>query len=144
MLKLGNNNNQVTAVVKKICDTYKINPLEGVLSHRMKRDIIDGLEVIINKTDVEQKVDTREFLHGDMFGFDTIVSTGEGKAKETTMKTLIYKRAVETTYKLKFDSSRKLLSVVENNFYTFPFSYNQFDNIEENIQMKTDIVTIFH
>jgi len=56
------------------------------------------------------------------------------------MKASVYKRAVETTYKLKADSSRKLLSVVEKNFYTFPFSLNQFDNIEENIVMKTEIV----
>jgi hypothetical protein len=82
MFKLGTTNNQVTDVVKIICDTYKVNAVEGVLSHRMKRDIIDGLEVIINKATVEQKVDQREFAFGDIFGFDTIVSTGEGKPKE--------------------------------------------------------------
>jgi curved DNA binding protein len=82
MLKCGNTNNQVTDVVKRICDTYKVNPVEGVLSHRMKRDIIDGLEVIINKATIDQKVDQREFAFGDIFGFDTIVSTGEGKPRE--------------------------------------------------------------
>jgi hypothetical protein len=82
MLKCGNTNNQVTDVVKRICESYKVNPVEGVLSHRMKRDIIDGLEVIINKATVEQKVDLREFAFGDIFGFDTLVSTGEGKPKE--------------------------------------------------------------
>jgi len=82
MLKCGTTNNQVTDVVKRICDTFKVNPVEGVLSHRMKRDIIDGLEVIINKSTIDQKVDTREFAHGDIFGFDTLVSTGEGKPKE--------------------------------------------------------------
>jgi hypothetical protein len=48
----------------------------------MKRDIIDGLEVIINKATIDQKVDQREFAFGDIFGFDTIVSTGEGKPRE--------------------------------------------------------------
>ena len=52
---------------------------------------------------------------------------------------MIFKRAVETTYKLKFESSRKLLSVVENNFFTFPWAFNVFDNVEENIVMKTDV-----
>ncbi len=82
MLKLKNTNNQVTEVIRKICDSYKVSPLEGVLSHRMKRDIVDGLETVINKSTVEQKVENREFAHGDIFGFDTIISSGEGKAKE--------------------------------------------------------------
>jgi len=87
MLKCGNTNHQVTDVVKKICDSYKVNPVEGVLSHRMKRDIIDGLEVIINKSTYDQNVEVREFAFGDIFGFDTLVSTGEGKPKEVTIFT---------------------------------------------------------
>jgi hypothetical protein len=48
----------------------------------MKRDIIDGLETIINKTTIEQRVDQRNFAFGDVFGMDVIASTGEGKPKE--------------------------------------------------------------
>ena len=40
-------NNKITEIIAKICDEYKVNPIEGVLSHRMKRDIIDGLETIL-------------------------------------------------------------------------------------------------
>ena len=104
-----------------------MNPIEGVLSHRMKRDIIDGLETIINKKTIDQNVDERKFEHGDVFGLAVIVSTGEGKPKETGIKTSIYKRALETTYKLRIYSGRRLLSVVENNFYSFPFSFSAFD-----------------
>ncbi len=104
----------------------------------MKRDIIDGMECIINKSTFEQKVDDRQFEHGDVFGMDVIVSTGEGKPKETGIKTTVYKRALETTYKLRTDSGRKLLSVVENNFYSFPFSFNVFDK-EDNLKLKAPI-----
>ena len=131
-------NNNITEAISKICKDYNVNPIEGVLSHRMKRDIIDGLETIINKSTVDQKVDERKFEHGDVFGFSVIVSTGEGKPKETTIKTSIYKRALETTYKLRTDSGRRLLSVVENNFYSFPFSFSAFDK-EENIKLKQKI-----
>jgi curved DNA binding protein len=137
-----NNNYDVTNIIKTVCDSYKVTPVEGVLSHRMKRDIIDGVETIINHATYDQKVDQRNFEHGDVFGLDVIVSTGEGKPKETEMRVSIFKRAVETTYKLKTDSSRKLLSIVEQNFHTFPFSFNVFDN-EENLQMKNAIVSIF-
>ena len=131
-------NNDVTNAISKICTDYKVNPIEGVLSHRMKRDIIDGLETIINKSTPDQRVDERKFEHGDVFGLAVIVSTGEGKPKETTIKTSIYKRALETTYKLRTDSGRRLLSVVENNFYSFPFSFSSFDK-EENIKLKQKI-----
>ena len=133
-----NTNNKVTDTISQICTDYKVNPIEGVLSHRMKRDIIDGLETIINKSTLDQKVDERKFEHGDVFGLAVIVSTGEGKPKETTIKTSIYKRALETTYKLRTDSGRRLLSVVENNFYSFPFSFSAFDK-EENIKLKQKI-----
>ena len=135
-----NNNYDVTNTVKTVADSYKVTPVEGVLSHRMKRDIIDGMETIINSATFDQKVDQRNFEHGDVFGLDVIVSTGEGKPKETTIKTSVYKRALETTYKLKTESGRKLLSVVEHNFHTFPFSFNAFDN-EEALGFKTKIVS---
>lgn len=133
-LKVDRTNDEVTKNTKSVCDAYSVNPVEGVLSHRMRRDIIDGFETIINKSSNEHKVDSRKFEHGDVFGVDVLVSSGEGKPKESTsIRTTIYKRALETTYKLKIDSSRKLLSVVEHNFFNFPFSLNAFDN-EENIK----------
>lgn len=136
------NNYDVTNTIATVAGAYKVTPVEGVLSHRMKRDIIDGMETIINHSTFDQKVDERKFEHGDVFGLDVMISSGEGKPKETTIKTSVYKRALETTYKLKTESGRKLLSVVEHNFHTFPFSFNVFDN-EENIKMKIPIVRIF-
>ncbi len=138
-LKPENTNNAVTAATKKICDAYKVTPIEGVLSHRMRRDIIDGPEVIINHATFEQKVEERPFEFGDVFGLDVIVSSGEGKPKETELRTTVFKRAIETTYKLKTESGRKLLAVVEQNFHTFPFSFNSFDN-ETSLKMKQKIV----
>jgi methionine aminopeptidase len=76
----------VTQAIQKVCDSYKVSPVEGVLSHRIKRDILDGPEVIINKATYDQKVDSRNFVPGDIFSLDVIVSTGEGKPKEVIYK----------------------------------------------------------
>ena len=54
------------------------------------------------------------------------------------MRNTIYKRALETTYKLKNESSRKLLSIIEKNFYTFPFSLSSFDHAET-IHLKKEV-----
>ena len=35
LIKPGNTNNQVTRVIQKVCDEYKVNPVEGVLSHKL-------------------------------------------------------------------------------------------------------------
>ena len=75
-------NNEITALIAKVASAYKVNQVEGVLSHRMKRDIIDGPETIINKSTFDQKVDNRNFVAGDIFGLDVIFSTGEGIPKE--------------------------------------------------------------
>ena len=54
-----NTNNKVTEAISKICTDYKVNPIEGVLSHWIKREIIDGLETNINKKIVGQNVDEK-------------------------------------------------------------------------------------
>lgn len=37
---------------------------------------------------------------------DVIVSSGEGKTKETELRTTVYKRAIEKNYNLKTKSAR--------------------------------------
>ena len=49
LIKPGNFNNQVTDVIQKVCNSYEVNPVEGVLSHDLKKHLIDGNKVIINK-----------------------------------------------------------------------------------------------
>jgi methionine aminopeptidase len=57
LIKPGYFNNQVTDVIRKVCDAYEVAPLEGVLSHDLKKHLIDGNKVIINKETFEQKVE---------------------------------------------------------------------------------------
>jgi methionine aminopeptidase len=42
-------NNEVTEVIQQIADEFQCNAVEGVLSHKVKRHIIDGNDVIINR-----------------------------------------------------------------------------------------------
>ena len=82
LLKPGFTNDNVTEVISKVADVYKTNPLEGVLSHELKKHLIDANTVIINKETFEQSVETHEFAINEVFALDVFVSTGEGKAKE--------------------------------------------------------------
>lgn len=106
-IKEGSTNNSVTEVIAKVCSEYGVNPVEGVLSHKMKRHLIDGNDVIINKETPEQKVEQYEFMPGDVFGLDIFVSSGEGKPREGEFRTTVYKRELDTQYNLKLKSSRQ-------------------------------------
>lgn len=47
-LKPGHINNTVTKTIEKVANAYKVKPLEGVLSHELKKHLIDGNNAIIN------------------------------------------------------------------------------------------------
>ena len=69
-------------MISKVSESYGVNPLEGVLSHDLKKHLIDGNKVIINKETFEQKVEDQEFQVNDVIALDIYVSSGEGKTKE--------------------------------------------------------------
>ena len=106
LIKPGNTNTQVTEAIQKICDSYEVNPVEGVLSHELKKHLIDGNKVIINKETFDQKAEEAEFNVHDVFALDIFVSSGEGKPKESEMRCTVYKRAIDRTSNLKVKQSR--------------------------------------
>jgi curved DNA binding protein len=134
LLRPGNKNNDVTEAIGKLCTAYGVNPVEGVLSHDLKKHVIDGNNVIINKTTFDQKVDDYEFQVNDVFGLDVIVSTGEGKPKETEFRTTVYKRAIEKAYSLKLKASRALFAEVNDKYPTLAFSLRSFED-EQNAKL---------
>ena len=81
-------------------------------------------------SELDQKLDERKFELGKIFRLSEIISIEEGKPKASK-----YKRALESTYKFRTDSRRKLLTVIENKFYSFQISSYAFDNVE-NINLK--------
>ena len=82
VIKPGNTNTQVTEIIQKVSDSYKVNPVEGAISHEIKKHLIDGNKIIINKETFEQRAEEFEFNVHDVFALDIFVSSGEGKLKE--------------------------------------------------------------
>lgn len=96
LIKEMGTNTQVTQTIAKVCSEFEVNPVEGVLSHKVKKHLIDGNDVIINKETPEQKVEEFEFAPGDVIGLDIFVSTGEGRPKEGDYRTTVFKRELDT------------------------------------------------
>jgi len=127
LLKPGTKNTAITEVINKTATEFKCNAVQGVLSHQMKRFVIDGDKVILNRSDVDQKVDEFEFAPNEVFAIDIVMSTGAGKPNEVDERTTIYKRAPDTTYNLKRKVSRLVFSDIVKKHAVFPFNLRDLD-----------------
>lgn len=102
--------------------------IDGVLSHDLKKYLIDGNNVILNKETFESKVEEHEYSVNEVYAIDVIVSTGEGKTKETELRTTVYKRALERAYNLKTKHGRAFFHALCEKFPALCFSTRNFDD----------------
>merc|ERR1712050_570128 len=87
-----------------------------------KKHVIDGNKCIIGLESAEEKVEEIEFEMNEVYCIDVVMSTGEGKGKETELRNTVYKRAVETSYSLKTQKARQFISEVNRRFPALPFT----------------------
>lgn len=136
MLKIGAKNTPITEMIAAIADDFKVNAIHGVLSHQLEKNVIDGQKTIINKQDIEEKVDEISFEPAEAYAIDIVMSTGEGKPKEVDERTTVFKRNVDETYSLKMKASRAVLSDITTRFPTFPFTMRALDSKTGSFGMK--------
>eukprot|EP01088_Endostelium_zonatum_P015789 TRINITY_DN400_c0_g3_i2.p1 TRINITY_DN400_c0_g3~~TRINITY_DN400_c0_g3_i2.p1 ORF type:complete len:382 (+),score=114.21 TRINITY_DN400_c0_g3_i2:145-1290(+) len=122
LFRAGRTNNEITQIWSEIANTFNCRVVEGVLSHQLKRFIIDGNNCVLSKENLDHKVSEVTFQEYDVFCFDIIMSTGEGKIKEGATKPTVFKRNVDKTYSLKIQAARAALSEISKKFTIFPFS----------------------
>lgn len=113
---------EVTEIIEKVAEEFNVTPVEGVLSHLMKRYIIDGFRCIPGKKVPEQLVHDYPFEAAQVWSLDIAFTTGKGKLKEREQRTTVYKMALESNYQAKMESAKEVLKEVEAKFQTFPFS----------------------
>ncbi|KAK9173550.1 hypothetical protein CmeUKMEL1_12010 [Cryptosporidium meleagridis] len=123
-VKPGNTNTYVTSMLNKTVKEFNCNMVQGVLSHQLKRHVIDGNRVIISKETLDEKVDEFTFEENEVYGLDILVSSGEGVPRDSDYRSTVFKRAIETNYNLKSPIPRQFLSEVNKRFPTLPFSLN--------------------
>jgi len=129
LVKAGNENFAVTDQIQKVAEAFQCKPVEGMLSHELKRNMIDGEKAIIqNPTDQQRRDHAKcEFSIYDVFAIDILMSTGNGQAKEKDTRTTIFKRT-ENTYNLKMKASRVFLNEVSNKYTSMPFTLRLFQD----------------
>ena len=115
-------------MIAKCAEAFKVNPVEGVLSHNVQKFFLDGNACIINKETFDQKVEEYEFKVNDVFVLDIYMSTGEGKPKESELRTTVFKRDINRNYTLKSKASRVFFNEVLTRFPALGFSTRGFED----------------
>uniref|UniRef100_A0A7S2A2K4 Peptidase M24 domain-containing protein n=1 Tax=Trieres chinensis TaxID=1514140 RepID=A0A7S2A2K4_TRICV len=131
----GAKNNEVTAAVERVATAYGVNPISTVRMHQMKRFVIDGVKEVALKEPTaddieegEEKVPECSFEQSEVYAVDVAMSTGDGKVRPGDLRTTVFKRNVETSYRLKMKAARYVLSEVDKKFPTLPFTLRHFDD----------------
>merc|ERR1711881_172620 len=129
LVKPGSSNQDVTDAVNKVAEEFKCKPVEGMLSHQLQQNIIDGDKTIIqNPTEAQRKDHKKvDFELHEVYGVDVLISTGDGKAKDGDMRTTVYKKT-DVQYALKMKSSRAFFSEVSKQFTMMPFTLRAFED----------------
>lgn len=114
---------EVAGPLQTIAESFGCNLVEGVMTHQLKRFVIDGNKCVLNKPSPEAKVEDGEFEVNEVYAIDVLVSTGEGKTRILDEKeTTIYKRALDMEYHLKLKTSRIVFGEINKKFPTMPFT----------------------
>ena len=72
-------NHAVTEAIQKVAEAYDCKIVEGVISHQMKQNVIDGSKCFLSVSTPETRVDDAEFLENEVYAIDIVASTGDGK-----------------------------------------------------------------
>ena len=82
---------KVTEAVGKIAESFKCKPIEGMLSHQLQQNVIDGDKTIIqNPNDAQRKeYEKCTFELHEVYAVDVLISTGEGIVSEQRSVVLV-------------------------------------------------------
>ncbi|KAJ3042419.1 Proliferation-associated protein 2G4 [Rhizophlyctis rosea] len=130
LLRPGKTTTEVTQAIQKVAEDYNCKPVEGMLSHQLQRNVLDGKkQIILNPSDAQKKeVETHTFEEGEVYSLDILVSSGEGKAKPLETRTTIYKRNPDVNYQLKMKTSRAVLGEINSKCGTMAFGLRQLED----------------
>ncbi|CAG8512558.1 11890_t:CDS:2 [Ambispora gerdemannii] len=122
LIRPGLVNMAVTETIQKIARAFDTNSVEGMLSHQLEKNEIEGKkQIILNPNEGQRREFERiEFAEHEVYGVDILISTGEGKPKNSRARTTVYKKT-DTTYSLKMKTSREVLNEIRVKFGSFPF-----------------------
>ena len=140
-LRPGNKCSEVTDVLQRVAESYGVKLLEGVLTHQMKRFVIDGNKVVLSVPGPEVRVEDAEFEEHEVYAVDVVMSSGGGVPRVIDEKeTTVYKRALDREYNLKLKASRAIFSEINKKYPTMPFTSREIGKDKPASQARLGLV----
>jgi len=137
LVKPGMENTEVTDTTTEIGKAFECKPVEGMVSHNLEQNIIDGEKTINNCLEGQAKDrEIHEFKQHEVYAVDVLLSTGDGKNQEKDAKTTVFKKT-GLTYMLKMKTSREFFSQVGKSYGPMPFNLR---NCEEEKKARMGVV----
>ena len=127
-LKVGATNQEVTATIQLIAQSFGVEPLHGVLSHELKRAELETNNVIAHRISAEEAVQTFQFEPNQVYCIDMVMTTGEGRCKESEFKSTIYRRASDNESLMKTQAGKKFMVEARRRFPDMPFTLRAFED----------------
>jgi len=127
LLRPGASNFDITRAIQAVADVFHCSPVEGVMSHQLKRNNIEGQIAIATKLGVNQHVSEHKFSVNEAYCIDIMMSTGSGKSREMLAKSTVFKRSPGVNYGLKVHTSRQLFHEITQNFPFMAFALRSLD-----------------
>ena len=87
-IRPGSKSSAVSSVIGKVCTDYGVSAVQGVLSHSLQRNKLDGPHVILNRADEDAKVEEFTFAVNDVYAIDVVISSGEVSATDILQHTV--------------------------------------------------------
>ncbi|KAK0426438.1 hypothetical protein QR680_009711 [Steinernema hermaphroditum] len=131
MLRAGQfKSTEVSAKIDDLALIYQVKPIENVLFHQMEQDVLDlemNKYVMLNPSDDQKpKIATYEFEPFEVYAVNIFMSTGDGKTKNHTGRTTVYRRLDDAAYNLKMKASRTFYSDITQKHGTLLFNIRDF------------------
>lgn len=127
-LKVGATNLEVTATIETIARQFDVQPLHGVLSHELKRAELETNNVIAHRLSAEERVQPFQFEPNQVYCIDMVMTAGEGRCKESDIKSTIYRRASDNDHLLKTQNAKKFMAEARRKSPDLPFSLRSFED----------------
>jgi len=129
LVRPANESDKVTSTVGSIAEVFKCKPIEGMLSHQLMQNRIDGEKSIIQNPNEAQRKEYEKctFEVNEVYAVDVLISTGEGQGKEMDTRVSVYKRTDEQ-YMLKLKAARAFFSEVQSKHGMMAFNLRDFED----------------
>eukprot|EP00672_Neobodo_designis_P027577 CAMPEP_0174850996 /NCGR_PEP_ID=MMETSP1114-20130205/21250_1 /TAXON_ID=312471 /ORGANISM="Neobodo designis, Strain CCAP 1951/1" /LENGTH=487 /DNA_ID=CAMNT_0016085493 /DNA_START=33 /DNA_END=1496 /DNA_ORIENTATION=- len=133
LMKPGTENQDITDYIAHVGKCFGVEPVEGVLSNRTKRWILDGQNCIITRRvlteDPQQNVADCVIGENEVWTLDVAFTTSKNyRMRQAPLDTNIYRRN-EITLEPKLKSTQELLKEVRDNYMCFPWSPLRVSNV---------------